>query len=76
MRNRPVIDWSRCALNITERITQREAARRLGLSESYLRSLIENQNREPRFWNGVLLLDLHHEVCPDKHRELLIRRGS
>jgi hypothetical protein len=35
--------------------------------------LQEGTQHDPRFNQGVLLLDLHYDLCPSKHQE--VRQG-
>lgn len=66
------INWQACALNIRQAgISLARAADRCGMDQATLQRLARGEIREPRFSQGVKLLDLHLDLCGDKHKELL-----
>lgn len=74
MRRRPFdIDWQRCLLNLRQSgLPIQQAANEVGHRDKgqYLQRVARGETRRMEFVTGVLLLNLHLERCPDKHREL------
>jgi len=65
-----VVNWQQCALNLRGAMPLRRVARRVGMDEGTLRRLARGETREPKFVAGVLLLDLHLQLCADRHAGL------
>jgi hypothetical protein len=66
------IDWQRVALNISREMPLVQASSKLGRHKMFLGSLARGQVKEPKFGDGVRLLDLHLDLCgPERHRKLL-----
>ena len=63
-----MINWQRVVLNLRRHISVSAVARRAGSNERHLNRIARGEVHEPRFSTGLRLLDLHHELCPDKHR--------
>lgn len=63
-----MIDWQRVVLNIRQQgLSVAAIARRVRMDADTLRHYARGEVREPRFSQGVELLNLHHALCPDKH---------
>lgn len=62
------LDWQKIILNLRRAGFPVEAqARRVGMDPDTLRHYARGECREPRFSQGLALLDLHLSVCPDQH---------
>ena len=66
-----MINWQQCALNLRGAMPLRRVARRVGMDEGTLRRLARGETQEPKFVAGVLLLDLHLQLCADRHAGLM-----
>ena len=65
------IDWQKLLLNLKSAgVSYSTAARRSGLDPATTGKLVRQEIREPKFSAGLALLDLHLQICPDKHKEL------
>ena len=66
------IDWQMLTLNIRQKMPLARASKKLGYDNDYLARFARNEVDEPRFSKGVLMLDMHLELCGiEKHRKLL-----
>ena len=67
------VDWTRLALDLRQaRMPTAKASRAIGAHKLYVDQLARGEIQEPKFSQGMALLDLHVDVCgPDKTRELL-----
>lgn len=62
------LDWSRIVLNIrTKGVSAAELARRIGRAESVIQRLAR-EGQQPKFDDGVRILDVHYDVCSELHR--------
>ena len=69
------LDWQRVLLNLKSAgVSVRSAARSAGMDPQTLRHYAKGECSEPRFWQGLALLDLHLRHCPEKHRIEELRR--
>ena len=66
-----MINWQRVAMNLSRHMSLETAAKRTRLNADHLRRLYRGEVEEPRFNSGVRLLDLHLDVCPERHSEVL-----
>lgn len=57
-----MIDWQRCTLNIRTRVSLARAAKQVGMDASSIQRLARADIKEPRFSQGMALLDLHHDL--------------
>ena len=65
------IDWSAVVNNIRrEGLSATSAARKVGADATTLQRLARGEIKEPRFSQGLALLDLHYALCPDRHQEV------
>lgn len=73
MKTAPLVDWHRLALNLRQAgkpLTQ--ASRDAGLHTGYVAQLARGELVEPKFSDGLALLNLHADVCGrEKTAELL-----
>lgn len=69
-----MIDWPLLTSNLRRQYGSLEkAARVIGMNAETLRKLNRGEVREPRFTHGMMLLDAHLDVCPERHRKLLLQ---
>ena len=68
-----MIDWQRVTLNLRRYKPLSQVAKEVGSDWRHLNRLARGEVNEPRFNTGVRLLDLHYDVAPDKHGEILQR---
>lgn len=62
------INWQRVVLNIKAAgVSYQAAGRRVRMAPETIGHLARGEVNEPRFSQGVALLNLHHALCPDKH---------
>jgi hypothetical protein len=66
------IDWQKCVLNIrNEGLAAHRIAKKCGMDAVTAQRLARGEIKEPRFSQGLKLLDLHLGICPDKHAGLI-----
>jgi transcriptional regulator with XRE-family HTH domain len=66
-----VIDWSKVTNNLRQRrVSLAKIARETGADPVTLQRLARGEIHEPRFSVGIRLLDLHKDVCPERHHQL------
>jgi len=66
-----VIDWQRVTLNLRRVRPLSTVAKQIGSNERHLNRLARGEVDQPRFNTGVALLDLHFDLCRDRHDERL-----
>ena len=66
-----MIDWQRVALNLRRYKPLSQVAVEVGSNERHLNRIARGEVSEPRFNTGVRLLDLHYEIAPERHHEVL-----
>jgi hypothetical protein len=67
-----LIDWQQLALNLRAHKPLSKLSLELGKANDYLGHLSRDETREPKFSDGIALLNLHLDVCGiEKHRSLL-----
>lgn len=67
------INWQTVTLNLRRHYKPlSQVAKEIGSDWRHLNNLARGDVLQPRFNTGVKLLDLHSDVCPDRHnlREL------
>lgn len=65
-----MIDWQQIILNLNARgYSCARIARVVGSKQSHIARIARGEVAEPKFNTGVKLLDLHFDVCPDKHHQ-------
>ena len=64
----PAIDWQRLALDLrAARVPLAEASRAIGANPGYVAQLSRGEISEPKFSDGVALLNYHADKCgPDR----------
>ena len=67
-----MIDWQRICLNLRRHGSLASHARTIGVRPKILQDLSRGDVREPSFRTCLDLLDLHHDLCPERHRAELI----
>ena len=68
------VDWVQLALNLRSRggLPLSRASVRIGRHRSFLPQLARGEVQEPKFSDGIELLDLHFDVCgPELTKALL-----
>lgn len=59
----PAVDWQKLALDLRMvRYPLTQAAKEVGAHPDYLRQLARGEIQEPKFTQGVALLNLHCEI--------------
>ena len=67
-----MIDWQRVALDIQHAgYPLTRAARLVRCDPQHIGRLARGEVNEPRFGTGVRLLDLHLDLCPERHAEVM-----
>jgi hypothetical protein len=66
-----VINWQQCALNLRGTMPLSRIAKKVNMDADTLRRLARGETQEPKFMAGVLLLDLHCQLCADRHAGLM-----
>jgi hypothetical protein len=62
------IDWQKVTLNLRRHYKPlATVAKEVGSDERHLNRLARGEVMQPRFNTGVKLLDLHSDVCPERH---------
>lgn len=59
------VDWPRVARNIRRRYQARDLDG--VMSWVTLGKLARGENIEPSWYQGILLLNMHHDRCPEEH---------
>jgi hypothetical protein len=66
------INWQVLCLNIRQKIPLTVASKKLGYDTDYLSRFARCEVLEPRFSKGILMLDMHLDLCGiEKHKKLL-----
>jgi len=66
------IDWQRVALNIRAKSPLVAASEKLGRHRDWLNHLARGDITEPKFMDGINLLDMHLDLCGiEKHRQVV-----
>jgi hypothetical protein len=67
------INWQKVTLNIQNNgVPLTPLSLKLGKHKGYLPQLARGEVKEPRFSDGLVLLDIHLDVCGlEKHSELM-----
>tara|TARA_B110000908_G_scaffold104878_1_gene123525 strand:+ start:1922 stop:2161 length:240 start_codon:yes stop_codon:yes gene_type:complete len=72
MINLDTINWQQLALNLRRHIPLSVASKKLGYDKDYLNRFARAEVVEPRFSKGILMLNMHLDLCGgDKHNKLL-----
>lgn len=65
------INWQQTALNIRAHVPLEQATARLGKYKGWLNQIARGEITEPKFMDGINLLNLHLDLCGvEKHREI------
>lgn len=68
------IDWQQLILNLRNAgMTYREISKRIGIDAQAIGHLVRHEVYEPKFSKGLLLLDLHYDLCPEKHKGVVFK---
>lgn len=63
------IDWQRIVLNLRQAgCSVSEIHRRAHMDERTVQRFARGELQEPRWSQGIALLDLHHRWCPERHK--------
>lgn len=67
-----LIDWQQLALNLRGHQSLTSLSIKHGWNKAYLCELARFQIREPKFSDGLKLLNIHLDLCGiDKHKDLI-----
>lgn len=70
-----IIDWQKMALNIRAHVPLESASSKLGRYKGWLNQVARGEITEPKFMDGLNLLNLHLDLCgAEKHMEIM--RGT
>ena len=64
------IDWQQVCLNLRRHKPLTQVALEIGCDDQTLNRLARGETKEPKFMTGVQLLDLHLELCPERHDKI------
>ena len=64
-----MINWQQVILNMRRHRPVSAIARQCGSNETHLNRIARGEVNEPRFNTGLKLLDVHLDLCPEKHNE-------
>lgn len=68
------VDWSRLALDLrVHGVSHVSASKRVGESKGFVAQLARGEILEPKFSQGILLLNLHVDVCGSARTRALLR---
>ncbi len=68
------VDWQQLALDIRHAgVPLRTASRRIGENTGFVSQLARGEVREPKFSQGMALLDLHVDVCGAENTRALLK---
>lgn len=74
MKPKIKIDWQQLCLNLRRHGSLQQLSLKHGWNKAYLNELARFEIREPKFSDGLYLLNLHLDLCgQDKHQNLLIK---
>lgn len=65
-----LVKWDRLALNLRKKMPLEKMADLAGMDAGTLRRLARGETLEPKFTQGLILLDLHLEYCPELHHQI------
>lgn len=68
------VDWMMICINLRRIKPLAAIGREIGSEEKTLNRLARGEVKEPRFSLGIKLLDLHYDLCPDRHNEMIFRK--
>lgn len=67
------IDWSAVVNNLRrEGLSAATVARKVNADPATVQRLARGEIKEPRFSQGLALLDLHYALCPDRHQQVRV----
>lgn len=67
----PLIDWQQLVLNLRRHQSLSQVGRELNMDAAMLRRLARGETSEPRLSEALQLLNLHLDLCPERHPALL-----
>lgn len=73
------LPWRLLLINIRDACNMpwKTMARKAHMSETQLKNILDGNTAEPKFGQGMLLLDLHLEKCgPALHQQLITQTGE
>jgi len=66
------IDWQKLAINIRSSMSLVKASESIGRHRDWLNHLARGDIEEPKFSDGLALLNIHLDLCGiEKHRKLI-----
>lgn len=67
------IDWQRLLLNLRSAgLSCAAVARKIGRNQSVTQRIARGDAKNVLFDDGLALLNLHFDMCPEKHKDLLL----
>lgn len=68
------IDWRQTALNIRSKTSLTKASESIGRHRDWLNHVARGDIEEPKFSDGLALLNMHLDLCGvEMHRKLIAR---
>lgn len=67
-----MIDWQALTNNLRRYEPLSKVAIEADIDAGTLRRIARGDTPEPKFSQGIRLLDLHYDLFPDRHKEVLL----
>jgi len=67
-----LINWQQLTLNLRRHKPLSKIAIQADIDAGTLRRIARGDTPEPKFSQGIRLLDLHYDLFPDRHKEVLL----
>lgn len=65
------IDWQQVCLNLRRHKHLAKVARLVECDEATLNRIARGETKSVKFETGLKLLDLHFDLCPERHKKIL-----
>ncbi len=69
-----LIDWQQLVLNLRRYKPLAHVANEVDIDADTLRRIARGETPQPKFDQGLRLLNLHLDHCSDRHRDILNRQ--
>lgn len=70
------INWQIVVKNLMLHLETEKIAAIAGTDERIIEGMYRGVMKEPKFNAGLQLLDLHIDLCPERHTELIIKKSK
>ena len=67
-----MINWQQLTLNLRSYKPLSKIAKQADIDAGTLRRIARGDTPEPKFNQGIRLLDLHYDLFPDRHKDVLL----